>query len=43
MNIKEIKNVCYLESGVIDCEVLFEEMEEYLFYIVIEIDMVEIG
>lgn len=43
MNIKEIKNARYLESGAIDCEVLFEEMEEYLPYTATEIDTAETG
>ncbi|WP_045443126.1 DUF4376 domain-containing protein [Citrobacter sp. S-77] len=32
MNIQEIKNARYLESGAIDCDVLFEEMDEALPY-----------
>ncbi|MGT3194347.1 DUF4376 domain-containing protein [Yersinia enterocolitica] len=43
MNIKEIKNARYLESGAIDCEVLFEEMEEYLPYTATETDTAETG
>ncbi|MGT3282652.1 DUF4376 domain-containing protein, partial [Yersinia enterocolitica] len=40
---KEIKNARYLESGAIDCEVLFEEMEEYLPYTTIPDDTTETG
>lgn len=32
MNIQEIKNAHYLESGAIDCDVLFEGMDEALPY-----------
>lgn len=32
MNIKEIKNARYLENGAIDCEILFEEMEDMVPY-----------
>lgn len=32
MNIQEIKNARYLESGAIDCDVLFEGMEDTLPY-----------
>ncbi|EKN5999756.1 DUF4376 domain-containing protein [Yersinia enterocolitica] len=43
MDFKEIKNARYLESGAIDCEVLFEEMEEYLPYTAIPDDTTETG
>ncbi|WP_141109917.1 DUF4376 domain-containing protein [Escherichia albertii] len=32
MEIRQIKNPRYLASGAIDCEVLFEGMEEFIFY-----------
>ncbi|KDT21540.1 hypothetical protein AB84_1303 [Escherichia coli 2-052-05_S3_C1] len=30
MKIKDIKKICRLENGAVDCEVLFFGMEEYL-------------
>ncbi|HEN3632141.1 TPA: DUF4376 domain-containing protein [Yersinia enterocolitica] len=43
MNIKEIKNARYLESGAIDCEVQFVGIEEYLPYTATETDTTETG
>jgi len=43
MNIKEIKNARYLESGVIDCEVLFEGETEFVPYTAIREDTAATG
>ncbi|HAO9088492.1 TPA: DUF4376 domain-containing protein, partial [Escherichia coli] len=43
MNILDIKNARYLENGAIDCEVLFEEMDEALPYTATEDDTAPTG
>ncbi|WP_024195130.1 MULTISPECIES: DUF4376 domain-containing protein [Escherichia] len=43
MQIKEIKNPRYLESGAIDCDVLFEGMEEAIPYTATAEDTAETG
>lgn len=43
MDIKNIINPRYLESGAIDCEVLFESMEEYFPYTATPDDTAETG
>lgn len=43
MEIKNIINPRYLENGAIDCEVLFEGMEEYFPYTATPDDTAEIG
>lgn len=43
MEIKEIKNARWLEGGAIDCQVLFEGMEEALPYTATEDDTAETG
>lgn len=43
MKIKDIKKICRLENGAVDCEVLFFGMEEYLPYTASPEDMDETG
>lgn len=43
MNIKEIKNARYLEGGEIDCDVLFEGMDEAIPYTATATDTAETG
>ncbi|TBN95982.1 DUF4376 domain-containing protein [Salmonella enterica subsp. salamae serovar 13,22:z:-] len=43
MNIKEIKNARYLESGAIDCDVLFDSYEDYMPYTASADDGAETG
>ncbi|MCS1361850.1 DUF4376 domain-containing protein [Escherichia coli] len=43
MKIKDIKKICRLENGAVDCEVLFFGVEEYLPYTASPEDMDETG
>ncbi|EBP2881354.1 DUF4376 domain-containing protein [Salmonella enterica] len=43
MKIQEIKNACWLESGAVDCEVLFEGEKAFVPYTAIQDDTAETG
>lgn len=43
MKIQEIKNACWLESGAVDCEVLFEGETAFVPYTAIQDDTAETG
>lgn len=43
MEVKDIKSPRYLESGAIDCEVLFDGLPDYVSYTATETDVAETG